>query len=58
MNTIAQAEAVKLPALEGQTSPQVGSLYLWEDFTDAHHILFEYHAGRLGIVPGPYAVLQ
>ena len=40
MNALTKADAVRLPALEVQTNPQVGSLYLWEDFTDAHHTFF------------------
>ncbi|WP_225075199.1 hypothetical protein [Streptomyces sp. CoT10] len=40
LDTMTKAEAEKLPTLEEQTSPEAGSLYRWEAFSDDVHTFF------------------
>jgi hypothetical protein len=40
LDVMTKADAERLPALEGQSSPEIGSLYQWEDFTDGDHTFF------------------
>ncbi|WP_432029254.1 hypothetical protein [Streptomyces sp. 1222.5] len=40
MDTMARAEAEKLPAFEGCPRHEIGVFYLWTDFTDEDHTFF------------------
>ncbi|MFC9289162.1 hypothetical protein [Streptomyces sp. NPDC057052] len=40
LDAMTKADAERLPSLEGQSNPEIGSLHRWEDFSDGDHSFF------------------